>query len=417
MARRIWLDLDARIGDHGRAAQDLWRGVLRVEVETDAGLLDRRLAIGRIVHLEAEGLARRDPGARAFRIDGRLRADGIAARAVRQQVVNRLAIARLDGRGAQPATLCQRVLHFRVLVVDHARSRDRVFRQFDDQVRLSKFPLGRSLGIDLQRVRALSARRAGFDPVDQRRRILGLEVHVRRERVDMRVGIVGRHAIRADRLADHARPLLDLLVAVHRERTDGAFRVAGDAVLGEDRRDFLLIRNLRVCRLVAVREGELRCRHVDVRCGHRLAGLQPVDCGIQLCAGRAGIDDLPRLRIDHHRLRRVAHTEALADELRVVDEHRQVEVQRLQVGGDGLARHTRRRVHQEELRIRALQRCGKVPDAQRGVVQVGGGDGVAHDHDGRRELVVAQQVGAGVLVNQAEIVRAVSRLYRARDHV
>ena len=44
-------------------------------------------------------------------------------------------------------------------------------------------------------------------------------------------------------------------------------------------------------------------------------------------ADRAGIDDLPGLRIDHQRLRHAADAEAFADQLRVVDQHGHVEAE------------------------------------------------------------------------------------------
>ena len=248
--------------DHHHRMHDLL-GRLVVEIEGDLAGIDRFLAERRVVRLEADRAPGRKIGARVVGHDVGLSAHRIARAQRRgpfgfrrptvgrhlghpagQQVVNALAGTGLDGCGAHPAALGQRVGHGRPLIVHNARRRDGVGRNRDDGVRLAQRPfLGHVLG-GAQRVRPVAARRAGFDPVNQGLGLFRRQALVVREFSNVRIRVVGRHAVRADHLTDHRREALHRGVVRHCERPDAAFFVAGHALGFEDRRHILGIGNL-----------------------------------------------------------------------------------------------------------------------------------------------------------------------------
>ena len=326
VARRVRLDLDRAVDDD-HVAHDGLRHVL-AEVDADLGVIDRLLAVGRVVHLVAHRPAGRQVGAHLAVEDVGLGANRIAAdrpapaglgglavgrhvlHPAGQHVVYGLAVAGLHRRGADPVALGLRVQGVRPLIVDHARGRHLVGRDLQDQVRLAQRPLGRHALHAGQRIGAFAARRACFHPVHERLDLFRAQVLGVGEMAHARVGVVGRHPVGADHLADHRREALDHLVAGQLHRPDAAGRVAGHAALLEDRGDVLHIGQLG---LGAVREGDRRpvARRARRR---RAAGHQGVQ-GRTHTARRAVVDDLPGLRIDDDRLGRAADAQRLADQL------------------------------------------------------------------------------------------------------
>ncbi len=148
--------------------------VLRIEAETDAGRLDRRPCHRAY---SASGSGRSGPARPRCRCLSDRRSFQRPRRSRLRRCDSRWCTARrspgFDGRGAQPAAFRQRVLHGRVLVVDHAGGRDR--RTPAGSMMRSGVPSshsGRRLRVDLERIIAFAARGAGLDPVDQRLLVL-----------------------------------------------------------------------------------------------------------------------------------------------------------------------------------------------------------------------------------------------------
>ena len=285
----VGLDLNGGI-DHHHIAHHQFRRLV-VEVDADLGGVGRLLAIGRIVHLEADGAASRQVRSDVLGVDAGLRADRIAAdrpapvhlrraavgrhilHPAGQDVVHGLTIPRDHCRGADPVAFGGGVGREGPLIVDDAGGRHLEGRNIDDQVGLAQRPDRRHALDGAEWIDPLAARRAGLDPMDQGLDLIGRHILAVGEFSDVRIGVVGRHPVGADHLADHRGKALDHLVVGHRERPDPTLLVTGDALGFEDRGDLLGIRNI----------GELRglgaLREVDDRAvaGHggpcnRLAG-------------------------------------------------------------------------------------------------------------------------------------------------
>ena len=238
---------------------DVGRGLaLRIEIEADFGVIDRVTSERGVVHLEADGAALGEVGARVGRPHLRFRADGVAAdrRAAKaaaaglstrgrharqvtgQHVVDALALGDLDGRGLQPAVF-EVGGHGRprILIVDDAVGRDRVGRNVQNHVRRAQRPLLGDEGLPGEGVGTLAARRAGFNPVDHCLDLVGRQAPVVGEVTNARISVIRRHALGPQGFADHQRMALDLLVVDQGHRTDAAGLVAGDALFLNDRCD------------------------------------------------------------------------------------------------------------------------------------------------------------------------------------
>ena len=157
----------------------------------------------------------------------------------------RLAVGDVEGRGPHPAAFGHGVRHHRALVVHHAGGRDLYGRHVEHHVRLAQRPF-RRLELDLApagpRPRRAARRRRSSGPGSSS--ASGVRRSSSWKCAHRLVGLVGRHAVGADHLADHRREALDLLVVVQRQRADAARLVAGDALGLEDRGDGLGVGDL-----------------------------------------------------------------------------------------------------------------------------------------------------------------------------
>ena len=308
---------------------------LVVEVERDLRAVGLLLAERRVVRLEANGPARRHVGAGVGRHDAGLRAHCIAAdRALPlglggtpvgrhlghpagEQVVHALARTGLHRRGAQPLALGQRVGQRRALVVDHARGRDGVGRDVQHQIRLAQRPLTRHVAHRAQRVGAVAARRSLLDPVDHRLHLVGRQPLVVGEFPDVRIGMIGRHPVGSDHLADHRGEALDHLVVGHGEGRDAALLVAGHALGFEDRRHVLGVGDLGDA---ALWEGDGRAAARD-----RVGDRQRIQrLGGRTARQRAAEGDFPALRVNHEDFGGPRHAQRFADQLVGVHQDRGV---------------------------------------------------------------------------------------------
>ena len=421
VARRVRRDLDRGVSDDHLALHH-FRGFV-LEIEPDLRGVREGLADRRVVHLERDRAARRHPCRPVRRRCVGFVPDSVAAhrdfpveaaavrrhlrQPAREDVVHALAVARLERRRLQPLALGQRALHRRDLVVDHACSRHVIGRDVDDQVRLAQRPVRPPCGNLHQRVFAAFrdiARRASFDPVDQRLGFFGGQVLILREGAIVIVSVEGRHAVTADGLADHRREGLDLLIGRHVPGRDSVRLVAIDALVLQDRHNVVRVRDLRELGfLAAVGKHELRAldaRHFGR--GGRLAGDDIRQRRFDRVS-RTVIDDLEiLLRINDHRLARIGEAQRVADQLVLVIEDRNGEAVGLRFVSDRLARVGVRRVDQLEhdvgvFRGEVLDRLGRFQGAFVAI-------DVRHQNHRRGDRVVLQDVTQAGLVDQHVIV-------------
>ena len=345
------------LGDAGRNLQfEIEDGVMLQielrrlvhEVQADACLIGGLATIGRVVHLAVErrtgrhqhagplrigiGLVARHEGhqlrleQRPATVDARhvLRL-GIAEGGDR--VMQYLAITRHDLHGTHPHVAIQRVGCLKELVIDGACGGRRERRQVHDQIRLSQFPLSRGLNGHCQWIIAGAALRARIDPMHQGLRLGNAQAHVVIERVDLRIGMPGRHTLGENHLANHRREALHHRVTGHGPRADAASTVTIRTFFLQQRRNVRAVGNIRVLRNIAAGKIE---RFATVVCGRWCAGqcwrltvcksgqgcLQVIlAAAIGAFGHRTTIGDLPTARIDDQHLSRIGQSQCLADEL------------------------------------------------------------------------------------------------------
>ena len=238
VVRRAGRDLEARVDD-GEAAHHLGRPLLG-EDEADLGAVLRRLAVGRVVHLQHEVGARfHVHGASGLVLDRRLAGRVGAKRACAHRQPRRIDHLAALGpesarrRLAQPRTArraqhCRRVMHHRAvarphleglhpfvlgetkwqddeLVFDHAVRRHlELVGQLDHQVGFADLP---AVSEDARRrpVLGIAWRRAGVDPGHDPGDLVGRQGAVVGEVVDAGIGVPRRHLADGERFGDAAR--------------------------------------------------------------------------------------------------------------------------------------------------------------------------------------------------------------------
>ncbi len=324
-------------------------------------------------------------------------------------MVQHATVAGLHGDGPEPGVLGERVGHLLVLVLDEAGGRHLEGRQVDDHVGLAKLgrPVGRVLaGVGEQRVRAGPARRPGLDPVHQGLRLVGRQALVVLEDADVRVGEIGRHAVRAHRLPDHRREAPDHLVAVHREGADAAVHVAGDALLLQDRRDLRGIGDVgEVGGVRPLGEGDRLARGSEGGAGdlRLVAGQQRVHSLVG-ASQRPAVGHGPGLRVDHEDLALALHAQLLAHQLLLVHQDRDAQAFLRGLGRDGVAAVGEVGVQRPDDDASVLVGVGQLLQLGVAGALVGRAVRPAHHHDRRRVAEVIEVLGQPRVIGELEVV-------------
>ena len=258
VAVRLGVRRNADLVVHQHGPRELVLGRRVVEVEAKPRTVGGRFAVGRVVHLEDDGGARRQQRAGAVRVRLGNHARHIAAKAAtpppaswrrvpgRQRpsgdhMMQRRPVAGQNLRTAHPDVLIERIGHKRVLVLHHAARRHVERRNVDDHIRLAHLPKRPVVLVERQRIFPLAAAGAGLGPMHQGARLGGAERAVVGELAVHRIGVPRGHAARAHHLANHRREAAHDGVVPHRPWADAAIAVACDAVFGQQRRDVVHI--------------------------------------------------------------------------------------------------------------------------------------------------------------------------------
>ena len=263
---------------------DLTRRGIFGELQTDLRSVGRRLAVGRVVHLQLDHAAGLEPNRRPGPEDLRIRPGRVsrqnAARCLvlalrpracalprlfrhhhllpvgtqhgcalhvglgpieRQRVVHDLSVAGSQLDRLNPLRLGEVGRDVEVLVLDHPVGRDLVLLfHFEHHVRL---PDGPALGIDRSRrqILGIAPLRTGVRPLDQDLLLVVAQAALVEERALRRRGVPGRHVTFADFVTNVLGMRPDVVIRQERHRRDLARTMAGRAVAKEDWGDVLRV--------------------------------------------------------------------------------------------------------------------------------------------------------------------------------